>query len=406
MESETENPIRFDLLQRAAERILADYHQHSVVIEHSTLLTQPDNRNRIWRCQLRAAECVVPDLIVIKQVSPEGYDPSKPDAWDTVRFFRDWAGARFLSDFMPEDAHGPKFYGGNLELGFIILEDMGEHTSLVGPLLEGNAASAREALMAYASRLGRMHAASIGKESMYREIQRGISPLWAEAEGKSQAVVLQAIEKKMAAFMENCASLGVLPGETAKQELASALQRLEELGPFRTFIHSDPCPDNVFYRPPNLRLIDFEFACFGHALQDGLYGRLPFPTCWCANAVPTEVVEKMENAYRLELSVACPQATDDAIFFREAAMIAARSVAGSLQEDLEAALKQDDTWGIAGMRGRILSRIAMFLDTARCANQMPALRDIYAKLLTELQSRWPDATPLPVYPAFQALSTP
>lgn len=405
MEPEEQKPILFDPLQGPVERILTSYHQTSVAIERATLLTEPERRNRIWRCQLKAAESTVPETVIIKQVRPEGYAPSNPEAWDTSRFFKDWAGAQFLSAFAREERHGPSFYGGDIELGFIVLEDLGEHTSLVEPLLKGEAASATEALMAFARRLAGMHASSIGKEAYYREIQREISSAWAEIEVKSPDATLEARVKQVAEFTEICTRLGVEPEETAEQELHTALQRLGEPGPFRTFIHNDPCPDNVFYQAPELRLIDFEFSSFGHALQDGLYGRLPFPTCWCANAVPTEVVQQMEQTYRTALSDSCPEIWDDPRFEQEASAVAASWALGSLRWHLDDALKQDGEWGIAGIRARILTRIKVFLDSARRADQLSALCDVYGKLLAELQSRWHEATPLPVYPAFRTEAT-
>ncbi|MCW3094887.1 MAG: phosphotransferase [Chthonomonadaceae bacterium] len=403
METAAQQRIVFDSLHDSAERILTDYHENTVVIERATLLTDPGRRNRIWRCELRGTGSSVPPSVIIKQVSPEGYDPAKVDAWDTSRFFRDWAGARFLSEIAPDEKHGPAFYGGDIERGFIVLEDMGEHKSLVGPLMEGNADGATEALTAFARRLGSMHASSIGKQERYRAIQRDISPLWAEAEVTSRDAAATARAKPISEFMEICKGLGLGPGEEAEQEFGAAFQRYEEPGPFQTFIHSDPCPDNVFYHAPELRLIDFEFSYFGHALHDGLYGRLPFPTCWCANTVPPEIVRKMESVYRSEFSRGCPEILDDRHFSREASVVAAYWAFNSLRWSLKDALEQDGNWGIAGTRARILSRLLMFLDTAQSADQMPALCDVYAKVCAELQRQWPEATPLPVYPAFRAI---
>jgi hypothetical protein len=401
MEPEEQNSIPFGPLQSAVEHILTRYHQSKVAIERATLLTDPQRRNRLWRCQLQAADRFVPQTVIIKQVGPEGYDPSSPQSWDTGRFFNDWAGAQFLHECAPDEGHGPAFYGGDVQQGFIILEDMGEHTSLVEPLLQGDAASASEALIAFARRLGRMHAASVGKEQQYRQIQRQISPAWAEMHVTSAESAPQAKAKQVTAFAQICTRLGVEPTQAAMQELGSLLQRLAEVGPFRTFLHGDPCPDNVFYRAPQLRLIDFEFSSFGHALKDGLYGRLPFPTCWCANTVPSRIVETMENTYRTELSSTCPEALDDQRFTQEACAVAASWVLGSMQWHLETALERDEEWGIAGIRARLLTRMETFLATARSGDQVPALCETHGQLLSELQRRWPEATPLPVYPAFR-----
>lgn len=405
MEPEEQKVISFDTLQKESSRILTRYHETAVSIEQATLLTEPKRRNRLWRCHLHSAERLVPETVIIKQVRPEGYDPSDPESWDTNRFFNDWAGAQFLWTTAREEGHGPAFYGGHLEQGFIILEDMGEHTSLVEPLLKEDVPSATVALIAFAQRLGRMHASSVGKEEIYRDIQRTLSPAWAAKSVKSPETALQGRMKQIAELTELCTRLGINLGEKEKEEFGEALQRLEEPGPFLTFIHGDPCPDNVFYHAPELRLIDFEFSAFGHALKDGLYGRLPFPTCWCANAVPPDVVQKMEQTYRAELSTACPEVLDEYRFACEAAAVAASCLLNTLSWHLESALEQDGEWGIAGTRARILTRLEMFSVAARTAHQFPVLRETCEKLLAELHRQWQEASALPIYPAFRGAST-
>ena len=402
MNSQQQETPSFALLQATTERLLRDYYQSSVLVEHAALLTKPERRNRLWRCHLHATDRNVPETLIVKQVNPESYSPSTPASWNTSRFFREWAGAQFLSMVVPEEGHGPAFYGGDVERGFILLEDLGEPVSLVEPLLKGEAASATQALCAFARRLGRMHASAFGKEEFYRDVQRRISPLWAEADVPLPENASEETAKQIAEFSASCLLLNVEAGARARQEHEEALLRLAEPGPFQTFLHGDPCPDNVFYHAPDLRLIDFEFSGFGHALRDGLYGRLPFPTCWCANTVPALVVQQMERLYRAELSAACPQALNEAYFEQEACVVAAASTLNSVRWDMEGALKQEEPWGIAGTRERILSRITMFLDTAQSARQMPASCELYAILLNQLHSVWPDATPLPVYPAFRA----
>ena len=66
-------------------------------------------------------------------------------------------------------------------------------------------------------------------------------------------------------------------------------------------------------------MLDFEFARVGHALLDGVYGRVPFPTCWCIGQLPEHVTQVMERAYRTELAQGCPAARDDAHYARAVA---------------------------------------------------------------------------------------
>ena len=110
----------------------------------------------------------------------------------------------------------------------------------------------------------------------------------------------------------------------------------------------------------------------------------------------------MEHDYRAELSTACPEVSDDARFAQESSAVAAHGVFSNMQEHLYAALKEDEEWGISGIRARILSRLGMFLGVARSADRMPALCEVCASLLGALRSIWPEATPLPIYPAFRS----
>jgi hypothetical protein len=47
---------------------------------------------------------------------------------------------------------------------------MGEHRSLVEPLLEGEAAAAEETLLNYATRLGELHADTIGQAATFEQL--------------------------------------------------------------------------------------------------------------------------------------------------------------------------------------------------------------------------------------------
>jgi tRNA A-37 threonylcarbamoyl transferase component Bud32 len=99
-----------------------------------------------------------------------------------------------------------------------------------------------------------------------------------------------------------------------QQELEMVLRTVESLGPFLAYIHGDPCPDNVSFLGEQMRLIDFEFGRFGHALLDAIYGRMMFPTCWCANRLPGDVVTQMEAAYRAALVRGCREAQEGRVF--------------------------------------------------------------------------------------------
>jgi len=151
-------------------------------------------------------------------------------------------------------------------------------------------------------------------------------------------------------------------------------------------------------------LIDFEFGGFGHALLDGTYGRMLFPTCWCANALPGAVISRMEAVYRAELARRCPEAQEDRSFEAALARVCGFWLLSTLSRDLARAVEADRTWGNATMRQRLLARLEAFITTAEECHQLPALAAMASRLLKVLHKAWPETPPLPVYPAFQRAS--
>ncbi len=92
------------------------------------------------------------------------------------RVFNDWAGAEFLSSLEVEPPLAPRFYCGNRALGFIVIEDLGDGESLIDFLQADSAAHAAEALLAQATILGRMHAATAGRFADFAALRTALGP--------------------------------------------------------------------------------------------------------------------------------------------------------------------------------------------------------------------------------------
>jgi hypothetical protein len=161
-------------------------------------------------------------------------------------------------------------------------------------------------------------------------------------------------------------------------------------GPFCAYIHGDVCPDNVVLAGDHVRLIDFEFGRFGHALLDAAYVRMMFPTCWCAKRLPARLVAVTESAHRAELVRGCPDAGDDRVFAPALSRACAFWALNTVDWHLEAALEQDRQWGISTIRPRVLARLEGFITTAESFDQLPALRGAANRLLAVLRRRWPE----------------
>lgn len=379
----------------AAERALSSALGRGVRLGEAEPLTEPGRRNVVLRCRTLAGEA--PASVVIKRVVAAAYDPETTTSWDVRRFFSDWVGAEFLSAIPGASRPAPRFYAGDRAMGLFVLEDLGPHRSLVEPLLGPDAAAATAALRAFSACLGRLHAATREQSARFERLCRALSP-----EGPFLPPAGAQFDERTKALLASIERLGVRVEASLLEEVELVREAIERPGPFLAYIHGDPCPDNVFLDDGRVRLIDFEFGHFGHALMDAVYGLMTFPTCWCASRLPPAVVAQMEAVYRAELVTGCPEARDDGVFETALARVCAVWLLNTLARHLEGALREDRTWGIATMRPRVLARLEDFVTTAGERAQLPSLRGTAAQLLDVLRARWPEARPLPLYPAFAA----
>ncbi|PYN84039.1 MAG: hypothetical protein DMD87_29240 [Candidatus Rokuibacteriota bacterium] len=391
---ELDGQNNFAPILAAAERLLSNVLGRQVRLGEVASLTERGRRNVVLRC--RNLSSGAPSSFIVKQVAVENYDPRDTTSWDVRRFLSDWVGAQFLSTIPSIPRCSPRFFAGDRASGFFILEDLGPHRSLVQPLLEEDAASAAAALLAFATCLGKLHAATRSHSARFESLCYDLSPeaglvAWTGAEFHERIKLLQAGLERLAVRSE----------AAFLQELETVSGAIERPGPFFTYVHGDPCPDNVFLSGEQVRLIDFEFGRFGHALIDATYGRMMFPTCWCANRLPQGLISRMESAYRAELVKGCPEAEDDSVFETALVEVCAFWLLNTLGWQLQGALREDRTWGIATVRSRLLARLETFLTIAGERDQLPAVRRMAGRLLAVLRERWPEARPLPLYPAFE-----
>lgn len=390
---ETTSHASYASLLVAAERVLAQTLGHEVRLGQVTRLTGPGRRNMILRCHVLSGSG--PASLIIKKVDDGPAHPDQSDAWDARRFCSDWVGAQFLSTLQGHSPHGPHFYGGDREAGFILLEDLHPHQSLVEPLLNAEAAPAAQVLLLYATRLGALHTDTIGQAARFTRLWQTLTPQAVPWTREVESLVEQVLW-----LQTRLAALGVRVDASFASEVATLLAAMTIPGPFWAYIHGDPCPDNVLYTGGQVRLIDFECGHFGHALRDGAYGRMCFPTCWCANRLPDALVGQMEAAYRTALVPGCPAAEDDRLFADALVGACGYWVLRTLVQHLPSALDEDSRWGIATIRPRLMSRLEAFITTAEAYSCLPAMRGTAHRVLEALRQRWPATQRLPVYPAF------
>ncbi len=392
-----------EALVAAAEKTLSQTFGGTVRLESGEALREK-YRNRVLRCRVTEAPSLgVPESVIVKASVGEAenaYDPDKDvpngTAW---RFYNEWAGNRFLNECLAQTPLNARLLGGDRAAGLFLLEDLGTGASLADVLLGDDPEAAETALTSYAASLGRLHAATVGREDEWRRIRNSIGG----AEKTREPEGTRWLRENVGRFREQAQALGVPVAAGFDEEAAVIGRTLDEPGPFLSFSPGDTCPDNHRLVPGDyLRFFDFEFAGFRHALLDAAYLRVPFPTCWCVNRVPPGLVPRLEAAYRAELIAGCPEAADDSLFYTALCHACASWTVTSLSWGLKPALEKDDQWGIATQRQRHLLRLETFTDLADRSGCLAVMRETARMLSEALRALWPEPEMrMPIYPPFR-----
>ena len=236
----------------------------------------------VLRCRVIESSPGVPRSVVVKKALPADgrvFQPNVP-ADMVVRFFNDWAGLEFLSKISGGDSPAAQFYGGNREKGLMVIEDLGDGRNFYGSLRGESPTAATAELIKLARALGKMHALTIRQKAVYDNIRDRLGPRdrppsmtdeWRRLVGKLDEV---------------CGRIGVKPHRGAKTEMKTVAAFIAAPGRFSAYTHGDPIPMNALPVGDERKLFDFEFGGFRHALRDGIYGRVCFPTWYHINRVP------------------------------------------------------------------------------------------------------------------------
>ena len=272
--------------------------------------------------------------------------------------------------------------------GHLVLQDVPGPS--VADLLFGDDPDAAErGLVELAGALGELHAWSRPRMEEYA-IRRSAAGPPRSRELRHRASARASLRLRL----EEC---GLQPpaGLDADHDVVDRV--ISDPGAFRALVHGDPCPDNAIVATDgSVILIDFEWSMIGHALLDGVYVEVPFPTCWCYGTVPDRVVSSVGDAYRAALALDVDDQTWDAAV---TAASASWWLAG-LDEFLAPGFAGDSDWGTATLRQRILHRSTRFATLAGRTGALPALGEAAGSLVARLEPLWFAAAVDP-YPAFR-----
>ncbi|GHO88930.1 phosphotransferase [Dictyobacter formicarum] len=389
-QDQTTQPLQVVETIAQAEKLLSSHYGTTIRLGAGEDLGG-SQRSRVYRCSLLEGPALLAPGVIIKQASePDG----TPLPQANQLFLNEWASLQFIQALSPEQPLAPRFYAGDQNLSMFVMEDLGPGQQLNQILLGHDGALAAAALLDYAGVHGRLHALSIGKQAEYTAIRAAL--------GQREESRYFSFDWLQAQIEKIVTTLNVQPEPGVDQELQTLQAALTNPGPFLAFMQGDACPDNIIQTPQGVRMIDFEGGMYTHALLEGAYGRVPFPTCRCLYRIPESVVLRMEARYRSELSQGCPAAADDTLFYHGLVEAAISWVLGfHTMVPLEVILPQDRFIMALTDRQRYLLFFENAAHLSASCGYMQAIGNTLYKLAQKMRLLWPDTEESPYYPAFQ-----
>ena len=384
-----------------AEEALAQTWNAAVKLGEAEVLRE-GGRNRVLRCPVVAAPDGSPVTVIVKAsigTGEEAFTPDKDTLGSTAwRFYNECAGTALVGNLDALPPLGAALYAADSTTGLLVTEDLGGGACLADRMQGTDRGQLETGLFAYARSMGRLHGATIGRELEFTQYRQDLGGRETEREREG----VRWLRENVAPFGDQCAALGVELARGFEGEVMQVQAALDAPGPFLAFAPCDTCPDNNrILSDDAVRFFDFEFCGFRHALLDAAYLRAPFPTCWCANRLPPDLVPRLEEAYRAELVQGCPEAGEDGLFFPALVQAGAYWAIASVSWNLDEALKEDGPWGIATNRQRPPLRLANFAEVSEQYGVLPAIGATARSLEAKLRTLWADSEEMPLYPPFR-----
>lgn len=267
-------------------------------------------RSVVLRVRVAANPFSLPRTLVLKKVPPPrgtGLDPRGGAPGDEVAFLREAVSYQFATALAKDHRPGAELLAYDFDSRLLILSDLGDATPLATLLRSSDADTAGNTLMALAQALGRMHAATVGREEDFSALLRraGVTD---GADLMSQQA-LAAVGGVPALLTDNF-------GLTVADSVLDRAERAAKLftgGRFRAFSPSDLCPDNIVVGDEGVQFLDYEWGGFRDATLDIAYTLTSFPLCLCRAPLTSDRIRAMADAWRAEVVGMWPQLAYDEV---------------------------------------------------------------------------------------------
>ena len=403
-------------VQIQVERILNEHLHQPVELDVGTPLTQA-----VYRFRLLSGPDQAPATVIAKHRtgSRQKY------------IFNEWAALQLLTECAAEgeSVPAPRFYGGCLDPCLLVIEDLGEQQRLEEIAMGKKFAVAHRAVVDFARSLGRIHGLTAGRRPRYEEIYLSIGHPYklAPPDRRLHAVRLPPDHQSgmhgnlhlhyVDMFLALCRAVDLEPHPQLQRQLESIRPFLTDPDhPFLTMTHEDIYPVNAQYKGDSMRIIDFEWSQYRHALSDGIKCRTALDGWVYQWAIPREIERQMEAAYRTELARGCPRANDDGLFNRALAEAAVmETIIGIYRHDSPSSLfdiskiespavpqRMSDQEIYEDRCRRLVQRCRLLAQVTRAAGYLEAVGETAQHLETKCRALWPERVfEMRLFPAFE-----
>jgi hypothetical protein len=328
-------------------------------------LIREGGRNVVWRAWTEGEGSVV-----VKELKPG----------ETLGLL-DWACLRFLSEAAPGVAPclTAEDYGGRA----FGMEDLGGSRTLAEVLREGDERALADVCAAMASAYARLHAATrhSAHEQRFLETCRAL-PGAVPHERSVEADRWLAGLTRVREWLSAAGSAPVAGFEDAVRRVAA---RYRDPGEWLAFTHGDPAPSNTHVSESGeVRLLDFEYGGFRHALYD-------LTAWWMLCPLPEAAARTVRRTYRAALANALTAAQDEVQFSREWALLSAFRGLAIISWLPLSVLQRDYEW-VPGWsaRARLLATAARLGAIRAGVADLGPVAETAAQLEDGLARLWPE----------------
>lgn len=386
----------------AAERVLSRRAGAGIVLADPEDLGGSD-RSVVARARVARNPFSLPRTLVVKHYVAEPA-PDRPDP-----FHYEVASCQLFTALPADDRSSPVLIAHDPDARLLVLEDLGRSSTLADKLFGPDADAAQRCLLGWARALGRMQAATAGREGDFGALlRRQGERAWRDPMAEEARAALAGVPGLLGS------RLGVTVADGAVQQAHDTVRLLGGTR-YRAFSPSDTCPDNNLVTSRGVRFVDFEWGCFRDIVLDAAYFRVPFPACPASFALPPGLASALVEAWRTEIAGVWPELDDEPDRLQRRLLDAQLLWVWLCTWWLLPRLPEADSTGRdapigpdAARSPRISTALAHYwreLGTAAAEDGRDDTAELAATVVAALRRRFPDAPErLAVFPALRSLA--